>query len=47
MGGSWILMGSNLEKSGFLFFLNGRFSRRIGPDWGNTAWAGYRFPKSV
>ena len=21
------------------FFENGRFSRRIWPDWGNTAWA--------
>ena len=31
-------MGSNLEKYG-IFWKNGRFSRRIWPDWGNTAWA--------
>ena len=29
---------SNLEKCGN-FWKNGRFSGRIWPDWGNTAWA--------
>ena len=36
MGGSYILVGSNLEKCG-KFWENGLFSRRIRPDWGNTA----------
>ena len=31
-------MGSNSEKCGN-FRKNGRFSGRIWPDWGNTAWA--------
>ena len=38
MSGSYFFMGSNLEKCG-KFWKNGRFSGRIGPDWGNTAWA--------
>ena len=38
MGGKYILVGSNLEKCGF-FLENSRFSGRIWPDWGNTAWA--------
>ena len=38
MGGCYICMGSNLEKYG-TFWKNGRFSGRIWPDWGNTAWA--------
>ena len=38
MGGKYILVGSNLEKCG-KFRKNTRFSRRIWPDWGNTAWA--------
>ena len=38
MSGSWILVGSNLEKYGN-FRKNGRFSGRIWPDWGNAAWA--------
>ena len=38
MSGSWFLEGSNLEKCGN-FVKNGRFSGRIWPDWGNTAWA--------
>ena len=32
------MVGSNLEKCG-MFWENGLFSRRIWPDWGNTAWA--------
>ena len=36
MGGSYILVGSKLEKCG-KFWKNGRFSGRIRPDWGNTA----------
>ena len=36
MSGSYFLDGSILEKCGF-FWKNGRFSRRIWPDWGNTA----------
>ena len=36
MGGSYILVGSNLENCGN-FWKKGRFSRRIRPDWGNTA----------
>ena len=36
MGGSYILVGSNLEKCGKCG-KNGRFSGRIRPDWGNTA----------
>ena len=35
MGGSYFLLGSNLEKYG-KFWKNGRFSGRIWPDWGNT-----------
>ena len=38
MGGFYILNGSILEKCG-KFWKNGRFSGRIWPDWGNTAWA--------
>ena len=38
MGGSYFLFGSNLEKCGKMW-KNGRFSGRIWPDWGNTAWA--------
>ena len=38
MIGSYLLYGSNLEKCGN-FGKNGRFSGRIWPDWGNTAWA--------
>ena len=38
MSGSYFCIGSNLEKCG-KFWKNGRFSRRIRPDWGNTAWA--------
>ena len=35
-GRFYFLIGSNLEKYG-IFLKNGRFSRRIWPDWGNTA----------
>ena len=38
MGGKYILVGSYLEKCG-QFWENGRFSGRIWPNWGNTAWA--------
>ena len=38
MGGKYILVGSNVEKYG-KSWKNGRFSGRIWPDWGNTAWA--------
>ena len=38
MGGYYYFVGSNLEKYG-KFWKNGRFSGRIWPDWGNTAWA--------
>ena len=38
MGGYYFFVGSNLEKYG-KFWKNGRFSGRIWPDWGNTAWA--------
>ena len=38
MGGYYFVVGSNLEKYG-KFWKNGRFSGRIWPDWGNTAWA--------
>ena len=38
MSGSYILHGFILEKCGN-FWKNGRFSGRIWPDWGNTAWA--------
>ena len=38
MGGYYFFVGSNLEKCGKLW-KNGRFSGRIWPDWGNTAWA--------
>ena len=38
MGGYYFFVGSNLEKYG-QFWKNGRFSGRIWPDWGNTAWA--------
>ena len=46
MCGQYFLDGSNLEKCG-KFWKKGRFSGRIWPDWGNTAWAdwglkGYR-----
>ena len=36
MSGSYFLYDSFLEKCGN-FGKNGRFSRRIWPDWGNTA----------
>ena len=36
MSGSYLCYGSILEKCG-IFWKNGRFSRRIWPDWGNTA----------
>ena len=36
MSGSYFLDGSILEKCGN-FWKNRRFSRRIWPDWGNTA----------
>ena len=38
MSGSYFLKHSILEKCGNLW-KNGRFSGRIWPDWGNTAWA--------
>ena len=38
MSGLYFLYGSILEKYGNLW-KNGRFSRRVWPDWGNTAWA--------
>ena len=38
MSGSYFLYGFILEKCGN-FWKNGRFSGRIWPDWGNTAWA--------
>ena len=38
MSGSYLLYGSILEKCGNSG-KNGRFSGRIWPDWGNTAWA--------
>ena len=38
MSGSYFLHGFILEKCGN-FWKNGRFSGRIWPDWGNTAWA--------
>ena len=38
MSGSYFLYDSILEKCGN-FSKNGRFSGRIWPDWGNTAWA--------
>ena len=38
MGYYYFFVGSNLEKCG-KFWKNGRFSGRIWPDWGNTAWA--------
>ena len=38
MGGYHFFVGSNLDKYG-KFWKNGRFSGRIWPDWGNTAWA--------
>ena len=38
MSGYYFFTGSNLEKCGKLW-KNGRFSGRIRPDWGNTAWA--------
>ena len=38
MGGYYFFVGSNLEKYG-KFWKNCRFSGRIWPDWGNTAWA--------
>ena len=36
--GLYFLESSPLEKCGN-FWKNGRFSGRIWPDWGNTAWA--------
>ena len=36
MSGSYFMYGSILEKCGFFFLKNGRFSGRIWPDWGNT-----------
>ena len=38
MSGSYLFYGSILEKCGNSW-KNGRFSGRIWPDWGNTAWA--------
>ena len=38
MGGYHFFVGSNFKKYG-KFWKNGRFSGRIWPDWGNTAWA--------
>ena len=38
MSGSYFLKGSILEKCGNVWE-KGRFSGRIWPDWGNTAWA--------
>ena len=38
ISGSCFLKNSILEKCGH-FWKNGRFSGRIWPDWGNTAWA--------
>ena len=38
MSDSYFLYGFILEKCGN-FWKNGRFSGRIWPDWGNTAWA--------
>ena len=38
MDGYYSFVGSNLGKYG-KFWKNGRFSGRIWPDWGNTAWA--------
>ena len=38
MSGSYFLNGFILEKCGIVL-KNGRFSGRIWPDWGNTAWA--------
>ena len=38
MSGSYFLHSFILEKCGH-FWKNGRFSGRIWPDWGNTAWA--------
>ena len=38
MDGYYYFVGSYLEKYG-KFWKNGRFSGRIWPDWGNTAWA--------
>ena len=34
----WFFVGFNLEKYGN-FRKNSKFSRRIWPDWRNTAWA--------
>ena len=38
INGSYFLKHSILENCGN-FLKNGRFSGRIWPDWGNTAWA--------
>ena len=38
MSGKYFLYGSILEKYGKIW-KNGRFTGRILPDWGNTAWA--------
>ena len=38
MCGYYFFAGSYLERCG-KFWKNGRFSGRIWPDWGNTAWA--------
>ena len=38
ISGSYFQKWSILEKCGN-FWKNGRFSGRIWPDWGNTAWA--------
>ena len=38
MSGSYFLYSFILGKCG-IFWNNGRFSGRIWPDWGNTAWA--------
>ena len=38
MGGYYFLEGSLLEKCGKIWN-SSRFSGRLWPDWGNTAWA--------
>ena len=38
MGGYYYFVGSSLEKYEKLW-KNNRFSGRMWPDWGNTAWA--------
>ena len=38
VSGKYFFIGSDLEKCGKIW-KNSRFSGRIWPDWGNTAWA--------